>query len=228
MEIITINPGGANCYILKSEKNWFLVDVGNNINKLLQIINSHGLNFEDLKLVIITHFHSDHVGALKELKEKTNCKVLIHSRDKDSLEKGYGEIKGGTIFIAKIMEFLANNILKGINSFKAVKPDIVIEDTYDLKDYGINARIECTPGHTEGSISVIINNEKAIVGDVLFNIMPHTIISLYSNDRSQLLQSCEGLLKSKYNTYYLGHGKPLTYEAYLKKFEKLRKQLTKN
>lgn len=228
MEIITIKPGGANCYILKSKKDWFLIDVGNNIRKLVQIVNSYGLDFEDLKLVIITHFHSDHVGALKQLKERTNCKVLIHSKDKDALEKGYGDIKGGTIVAARIIEFLSSNILKGISNFKAVKPDIVIEDTYDLKDYGINARIECTPGHTEGSISVIINDEKAIVGDVLFNIMPHTIISLYSNDRAQLLQSCEQLLESKYKTYYLGHGKPLTYEIYSKKFEKLRRQLTKN
>lgn len=225
MDIITINPGGANCYILKYGEDWILIDVGTNFKKLMKLIKSHGLNYNNLKLTIITHWHPDHVGSLNQLKEKTNCKVLIHKADKDALEKGYGEVKGGTMMISKVMAFIANNILKGINTFKAVKPDIVIEDNYDLRDYGINARIECTPGHTEGSISVIVDDEIAIVGDILFNIMPKSIISFFSNDKNKLLQSCEGLLRSKYRIYYLGHGEPLTYKAYEMKFENMKKKL---
>lgn len=225
MEIITIKPGGANCYILKYDENWILIDVGTNFKKLVKLINNYGLNYNNLKLVIITHCHPDHVGALNQFKAESNCKVLIHEKEKDTLEKGYSAPEGGTIILSKAIEFIANNLLKGISTFKPVKPDIVIEDTYDLKDYGINARIQCTPGHTEGSISVIVDNKVAIVGDVLFNIMPNTIISLYSNDKSKLLQSCEGLLKSKYSIYYLGHGEPLTYEDYKKKFQNMKKKL---
>ena len=224
MEIISIESKGANTYVLKEGKDWILVDVGQSYDMVIREMKKLKLTLERLKLVIITHAHSDHVKALSELKEKTGCKVLVHREDKESLEKGYGGIAEGTMFIAKVFAAIANNIIKSINLFPPVSPDIIIEDSYDLSEFGFDAQIISTPGHTKGSISIVSGNE-AIVGDVFFNIFPKSCVSLYSNDKEKLLETCVKLLDAEYDVYYLGHGRPLLYNELEDRFENLKKRL---
>lgn len=224
MNIISIESKGSNCYVLKNNRDWILVDVGQSYDMVIKEIKKLQLTPENLKLVIITHVHGDHVKALKELKEKTNCKILVQKYDKDALESGYGGIAEGTTLISKFFGIIANNFFKGINSFPAVKADIIMEDFYDLSELGFNARIESTPGHTKGSISIFSENE-AIVGDILFNIFPNSCLSLYSNDKAQLYKSCKKLLDAKYDVYYVGHGRPLLYKEFEERFDNLKGKL---
>ena len=64
MEIILIKESGTNCYIIKKKDDWLLIDVGVNSEKLIEAINKKGLSFKNLKLIVITHAHSDHAPPL--------------------------------------------------------------------------------------------------------------------------------------------------------------------
>jgi len=226
MKIISIDSKGSNSYVLKNDKKWILVDVGLSYDMVIREIKKLNLAPENLKLVIITHVHSDHVKALKELKDNTNCKVLVHRDDREALEKGYGGIGEGVILISKFFKIVSDNILKKMNSFSPVKPDIIIEDFYDLSEFEFDAKIISTPGHTKGSISVIVENE-AIVGDTFFNIFPNSCVSLYSSDKNKLLKTCRKLFDAKYDVYYVGHGRPLLYKELKDKFDDVKRRLEK-
>ncbi len=79
-------PFAANCYIVGSEttKEGMVVDPGAGAEEILQTIKELGLN---IKLIVITHGHIDHIGALKEVKEGTGAEVLIHTTEANTLHE---------------------------------------------------------------------------------------------------------------------------------------------
>ena len=79
-------PLGCNCTIIgdPDSKEACIVDPGGDVSKLLAKIESHGLT---LKRVLITHGHLDHIMGGKELKEKTNCEIIMNQHDLGLYEK---------------------------------------------------------------------------------------------------------------------------------------------
>jgi len=75
---VTVTPLKSNCYILKSGTDIAVVDPGGDPEKILQrLAKLDG----QVKFIIATHYHFDHVGALKELKESVSAPFLIHKND---------------------------------------------------------------------------------------------------------------------------------------------------
>ncbi|HAX69802.1 MAG TPA: hypothetical protein DCY14_09360, partial [Anaerolineae bacterium] len=54
-----------------------------------------------------------------------------------------------------------------VKPFEAVEPDIILEKEMSLKNFGVDGEIVFTPGHTKGSLSVMLPNQEAIIGDVM-------------------------------------------------------------
>ena len=184
-----IEMGKANAYLIETEKGFILVDAGmpNKIREIKRVLAEKNAGLSDIILIIITHVHYDHVGSLSALKEKTGAKIMVHEKEKELLEKGRTDFPAGTVFISKLISKLSNLISE--SKFKAVSPDIIIKDNYDLKQYGIDGEVIETPGHTRGSISIIINGEDIICGDTLFNFMPHSVYPPFANDKDELIAS---------------------------------------
>jgi hydroxyacylglutathione hydrolase len=80
---IIIGPLSTNCYLVSSGKQSVLIDPGEEADRIIKEVNS--LKTE-LKYIILTHYHFDHVLAAQEIKTKTGAKILIHQADKDFLE----------------------------------------------------------------------------------------------------------------------------------------------
>ena len=89
MEIITCTTGvlAENCYIIHENRIAAVIDPGDSANKILDVINKNNL---DVKYILITHGHFDHIGAVKEIKDKTGAlvqqsvKVLKFPRSKNN------------------------------------------------------------------------------------------------------------------------------------------------
>jgi len=75
---VTVTPLKSNCYILKSGTDIAVVDPGGDPEKILQRLAKLD---DQVKFIIATHYHFDHVGALKELKESVSAPFLIHKND---------------------------------------------------------------------------------------------------------------------------------------------------
>ena len=85
LETLVVGPFGVNCYIVGSEstKEGMIIDPGAEAEQILKSVNNLGL---DIKFIILTHGHIDHIGAVKEVKEATGAEVAIHADDAESLQ----------------------------------------------------------------------------------------------------------------------------------------------
>jgi len=221
MEIHTIKLGISNCYLIR-DKGTILVDAGvpGKFNKFIKKLKSLNIEPEEIEAVIITHCHWDHVGCLKEIKNQTGAKVSVHKNEKDLLEKGELSVPPGVTRWGKIMGIL----LKGLGRKTSTEPnkvDMVIDDEgASLQEFGIPGNILFTPGHSLGSVSVIMDSGEAFVGDAAMNGFPLTIgpnLPIFAEDLSDLRDSWGKLIKKGAKRIYPGHGNPFPIERLIKK-----------
>lgn len=139
----------ANCYLLGCEKTneAAVIDPGGDADDILKKINKNVL---DVKYIILTHGHGDHIGAVREIKEKTGGKILIHSKDEALL---------------KDAEKNLSSLMSGPDV--SLTADRLLNDG-DIVDVGeLELKIIHTPGHTPGGISIKVE-DVLITGDTLF------------------------------------------------------------
>lgn len=98
------------------------------------------------------------------------------------------------------------------------------ERSYDLEKYIPGAKVISTPGYTAGSISLVIGNEAAFVGDTLFSVMPWGVFPPFANDIPELLKSWQRLIDAGCRTYFPGHGKPISLQKLKVSYEKRTKR----
>ncbi len=116
-----------------------------------------GLKPDDISLMILSHSHPDHIGSAKSIKEKSSCKVAAHSGEKSWIEDVDLQAKE-----RPVPNF--HSLVEG-----SVTVDDILEDG-DLLDLGknINLKIIHTPGHSKGSISLLMEEEGILfTGDVI-------------------------------------------------------------
>jgi len=212
IKIIPIKAGVGNCFLVIQNNKFFLVDTGNAgyEDKILTAITSRGLNPLDLQFIFLTHTHYDHAGSAYAIKEKTGSKIIVHESEADYLINGFHPIPNGTSPFFKIIIAFGRINEKSRSSFKAVIPDITFSDSIDLQEFGLDAKIIHTPGHTKGSSCLIID-KYAFVGDTMFNIMGK-IYPPFANDTDLLIKSWKKLHDSNLCYYYPAHGKRITYD----------------
>jgi hydroxyacylglutathione hydrolase len=210
----------SNAYLVANGKQAILIDCGmkKKERKILAALERMKIAPRDIQLIILTHTHYDHCGSLKALQQITGAKVLVHKAEAQCLEEGYCAFPKGTMWFPKIMSAIGNALNKRVGRYAPVTPDILISKRFDLQPFGIDGYILPTPGHTAGSISVIIEEDHAIVGDTLFNIFRHSVFPAYANDQEILLKSWKKLLEMGCEHFYPGHGKPFTRERLQKTY----------
>lgn len=149
IETIPVGMMVANCYIIGCEKTkeGAIIDPGADAASLLNKIKQLGLR---MKYIILTHGHSDHIGALKEIKEKTDALVGIHPLDKEMLESP----------ALNLSEHMGRKLALDLADIKVKEGDILSIGNEKLK-------IIHTPGHTPGGIS-IVTDDAVFTGDTLF------------------------------------------------------------
>jgi len=163
---------------------------------------------EDIKTIIITHHHFDHVGSLYKIKNLTGAKVAIHKDDADFINgKSSHEGPAFLKFMVKLLEIIYRS--------KPVEADIILKDGDQMGDY----RVIHTPGHTQGSICLYNPNNKVIfVGDNL--IYDKGVIKGPGErlipDSENYKKSMEKLAQLDIEVILCGHSEPVTSDASLK------------
>ena len=151
MNVFRIPAGiyAVNCYIVFSEdsKSGIVVDPGGSADEIVKFVEDNNI---DLKYIVLTHGHGDHIGGVKALKDKYDIPVLIHKEDEEML-------KDANKNLSKTMAFGAIEII----------PDRTLSNGDIIKFGELEATILHTPGHTKGGICLKIEN-YLISGDTLF------------------------------------------------------------
>lgn len=228
-EIIQIDLGGVNSYLLKSDKGFILVDTGGPLlvdkefssryDLLETELEKAGCNAENLDLIVLTHGDIDHVFNADYIKNKYNAKIAIHKEDAYLVErptpKDFMDSLKYRSFIFKVVAKIMNKAfykiaVKTTNEFKTFIPDIFINEKFKLLDYGFDGEVIHIPGHTKGSIGILTKEHDLIVGDVFAN-NKKAEIALNAIDFKELNKSIEKLKLLNVNTVYVGHGKPFKF-----------------
>jgi hydroxyacylglutathione hydrolase len=222
-KIHRISNGVYNCFLISCRGKHLLVDTGRKQHwkKLRQKLDKLGVADSSLTGLILTHSHYDHAGNTANIKETFNPRIMIHKREADYLRSGKNPaIHGTTFFTGFITEGLSHWYLMRFCGYKPVDCDITVEDRYDLNDFGFNAYFLHTPGHTPGSISVIIENEIAIVGDALFGVLQGSAWPPVATDSGLMVESWERLLNTGCSIYLPAHGTERSRELLQRQYKK--------
>lgn len=219
MQIIRIKLSVSNAYLMKDKKS-ILVDAGapNEADKILAAVRRAGIEEKDISLILHTHGHIDHAGSTAELTRRLGIPVAVHQADAFMLKTGTnGEVKPRNWEARMVKAML-------VKPFEAVTPDLILEEETSLADFGVDAKVIFTPGHTKGSLSVLFQNE-AVIGDVMMggwmggNLLgSRPNYHYFIDDLTALHASMKKILAYKPSTLYVGHGGPLKADNVIRRF----------
>lgn len=180
-------------FIIFGKENICLIDSGvsDSATAIFNYIIENERSVNEIKTLIFTHSHPDHIGSAKIIKEKTNCKVIAHSEEKDWIEN--------------IDKQFSDRPVPGFHSFVdgSVKINAFVEDgqILNLED-GLSIKIIHTPGHSKGSISLLFEDAGILIcGDALLlpgslPIYDDVVESVNSIKKLQNLDNLKILLSS--------------------------------
>lgn len=187
---ITVGELDTNCYIVLSDSGQAaVIDPGSDFERIDGELT--GLN-ADVKMILLTHAHYDHTGAVNELKKKYCCLTAVHSADEELLSD---DEKNAASYMHKTTE--------------PITADRLLEDGDEVQVGELVFTVIATPGHTKGGVTYRIA-DKLFTGDTLFK---GTVgrSDLYGGNPLRLMRSIAKLMRLEGDFEVLpGHGEATT------------------
>lgn len=190
-----------------------LVDTGSpgEERKIEKQLARHGVAFRDLALILHTHGHTDHAGSTAAVGRLSGAPTAVHAADADMVRSG----RNRRLIPVDLRSRL---LLPFVNCrFEGCEPTHLIDGNFSIRRFGIAGEIVEVPGHTTGSIALVLDSGEAIVGDAVMGgylggaIFPSRPQKHYFAELSgELRPSLERLLATKAHVFYPGHGGPLS------------------
>ena len=221
VNIYPISMGVAQCFVIQ-DKGVIMIDVGapKKIKSFIKSVEQAGIKPNDIKLIIPTHGHWDHIGSAKDIKEITGARIAMHHREKEWLEKAQKHIPPAVTLWGHIISKTLGFLLPLIH-FPAAKVDIILRDEdFSLTEFGISGKIIYTPGHSPGSVSILLDTGDAFVGDLAMNSFPLRLspgLPIFAENIQEVKNSLKLLLDKGATKIYPAHGKSFSAEL-IRKF----------
>jgi hydroxyacylglutathione hydrolase len=217
VNIYPIRLGFDCCYVIQDEGT-IMIDggVANKAKDFRKALETIPVAAEDIQLIVLTHGHFDHVSSARDIKEITGAKIAMHRLDKDRLETPLTQMPAGVGVWGSVLRMM----LSALRPFVHIPPaevDVVLGDEgLALSDFGVSGKVIYTPGHTAGSVSVLLDAGDAFVGDLAMNAFPLRLspgLPVLADDIHTVRESWKYLLELGAQTVYPGHGKPFPIDA---------------
>ncbi|WP_074042179.1 MBL fold metallo-hydrolase [Desnuesiella massiliensis] len=197
MKILNLTCKLTNCYLIESNSGWIMIDTDwpDTLNQFLCLLKENDIQIPDIKYLVVTHFHPDHAGIAQDLKN-LGVNLVLHENQVSFVEKLNNFFKKNPKFNYKDIAREDNIVISSAESRKF------------LKNVGIDGEIIQTPGHTDDSISLVIDGCCAFTGD-----LPEFALMEAYND--EIIKESWKLIQD-YNVtkIYPAHGKSYTLLSY--------------
>jgi ribonuclease/clavin/mitogillin len=153
MNVLNVGYSSTNYFLLTGGPANILVDAGwpGTIGRFRHVLRSKGLDIDAVHYFFVTHFHPDHAGLVQEIKE-LGGKFLLLEEQAPAIPLMRRYIKPGTPY-KEIQE--AGSILLTARTSRAF-----------LKRLGLEGELVLTPGHSDDSISLVLDSGEAFIGDL--------------------------------------------------------------
>ena len=173
--------------------------------KILSQLSAAGHAATDVKRIIITHAHPDHVGAIPELKKATGAQLIVPAGER-------------AVFDGEQAIPRAPTLIKPPSTvFKDMKADRTLEDEEVLSEVYGGMQAVSTPGHAPGHMAYWLPEQKVLFcGDVIFNTPRMRLpLRFLTVDMAQNIKSIARLTELEPEVICFGHGKPATQNSTL-------------
>jgi hydroxyacylglutathione hydrolase len=231
--LIPVPLGGVTAYLVKGART-VLIDTGKpgSAARILQRARENGIEPRQISLIILTHGHLDHAGGAAVLRQETGAAVAAHRDEVEALKRGVNLHLEPTGLAGRFFRLFARKEKEdGAGSAAAgVAPDVLVNTEMDLKPYGVKGKVIATPGHTPGSLSVLLGGGEAVVGDLLMGGLALRRVPRYpffAHDLKRVDRSLRLLMKLKPVAVYAAHGGPFKPETVAKRLLRPRQERTR-
>lgn len=207
----------VNAHLIKTDAGAVLVDAGipGSERKIERVLDQHGLSFKDIKLIIVTHAHTDHAGSAARVRGLSGAPILAHKDDADFYNRKVPMTYCSTGWFGKL--FLKTPAPH--EPYEGFQADILMEnsDSMSLMDFGVDGVVSHTAGHTPGSIAIELSSHDVLAGDLIASgilmggiaFTGHAIRPPFEDDPQAVARELERLVHGGAKRFHLGHGGPL-------------------
>lgn len=194
MKVVQLTYKSANCYLIPANEGWIMVDTGwpDTFSQLLQLLYQNNIPVNEVDYLIITHFHPGHAGLTQNLKD-LGTNLILH----ESQLPYYNRLN---TFFKKNPKANFKDITNNNN--------IVINNSDSrsfFESLNIHGELLSTPGHSDDSISLVIDDKFAFIGDLPTIFKPEEYNTVVADSWNMIQQH-------NVKTIYPGHGEPFEIE----------------
>jgi glyoxylase-like metal-dependent hydrolase (beta-lactamase superfamily II) len=208
--IHTIPLGFDQCYVVRGD-GVIVIDAGQpgKAADFASELEAAGIDSSEVRLIVLTHGHWDHIGSAMEIRALTGAPLAMHRAEAGAVKEAPVPLSPGVTRWGRTLNVLQRPILRFVK-VPPVEIDLELDDDdMSLEDYGVAGRIIHTPGHSPGSVSVLLDSGEAFVGDLAMNRLPlrrSPGLPIFAGDRSAVIDSWKHLLALGASTIYPAHG----------------------
>lgn len=221
----TIDLGMNKCFLLPCEGGWLLIDTASpeQYGSFRRRLANLGVDVRAVRLLLLTHHHTDHAGFAAQLLEESGANLICHRAALPFLAQGRMDsraqpvnsvIGAGIGFIKRISN---GSIQEDITPLAPRAGDFILDgdEPQLLPQFGVQGKILYTPGHTPDSISVVLKDGTAFCGDAAMSSLAFRLGGTHYRpilvtDAAQVQQSWSHLLENGAQRIYPAHGAPFS------------------
>lgn len=227
-EIYQLLSVRSNAFLVKTNNKTVLIDTSISLNwsRLQRRIKK--LNISKIDYLLLSHTHFDHAANAAAIQQKYGAKVLVHPSESVNLKTGQNRTPVGTLPFSKMIIRIFETFFTQNFGYQACEPDMEIGGPFSFEDLGLDWQVIHTPGHSIGCLTLIVDQEIALVGDAMFGMFPHSVLTPFAEDVPQLVKTWNTLLKTPCSLFIAGHGWPISREKLNNSYIKFSQNLTIN